>query len=70
MDFLQANDFIQEAHPGFRCTVAKYAIAHCGRPTATKYKLPESTVRGFVKSFKQTRKENLNTDLEVVPKKK
>ena len=56
--------------PEFRCTVAKYAIAHGGRPTATKYKLPESTVRGFVKSFKSTQKENPNTDLEVVPKRK
>ena len=56
--------------PEFRCTVAKYAIAHGGRPTATKYKLPESTVRGFVKYFKETQKENPNTDLEVVPKRK
>ena len=54
----------------FRCTVAKYAITHGGRPTTTKYKLPESTVRGFVKSFKETQKENPNTDLEVVPKRK
>ena len=56
--------------PEFCCTVAKYAIAHGGCPTATKYKLPESMVRGFVKSFKETQKENPNTDLKVVPKKK
>ena len=37
---------------------------------ATKYKLPESTVRRFAKSFKETQKENPNTDLEVVPKRK
>ena len=35
-----------------------------------KYKLPEWTVRGFVKSFKETQKENPNTDLEVGPKRK
>ena len=57
--------------PELRCTIAKYAIAHGGRPTAaTKYKLPESTVTGFVKSFKETQKENPNTDLEVVPRRK
>ena len=43
---------------------------HGERPTATKHKLLESTVRGFVKSFKETQKENPNTDLEVLPKRK
>ena len=56
--------------PEFRCTVAKYTIAHGECPTTTKYNLLESMVRGFVKSFKETQKENPNTDLKVVPKKK
>ena len=56
--------------PEFRCTFAKYTIFHGGCPTAAKYNLPESIVRGFVKSFKETQKENPNTDLEVVPKRK
>ena len=56
--------------PEFRCTVAKDAISHGPRPTAKKYGLSESTVRGFVKSFKETQSENPNTQLETVPRKK
>ena len=56
--------------PEFRCTVAKYAIDFGKRPAARKYGVSESTVRGFVDSYKRTRKENPNTDLVVVPKKK
>ena len=56
--------------PEFRCTVAKDAISHGPQPTAKKYGLSESTVRGFVKSFKETQSENPNTQLETVPRKK
>ena len=68
--FYRSTTSYKKHSPEFRCTVAKYAIAHSGRPTATKYKLLESTVRAFLKSFKETEKENPNTDLEVVPKRK
>ena len=68
--FYRSTTSYKKHSPEFRCTVAKYAIAHGGRPMATKYKLPESTVRGFVKSFKKTQKGNPNTDLEVVPERK
>ena len=50
--------------PEFRFTVAKDAISHGPRPTAKKYGLSESTVRGFVKSFKESQNENPNTQLE------
>ena len=54
----------------FRCTVARYAIIHCARPTTTKYKLTVLTVRTFIKSFKDAQFKNPNTDLEIVPKRK
>lgn len=56
--------------PELRCTVAKYAIDHGKRPAAKKFGIPESTVRGFVESYKRTRQENPNTELVIVPKKK
>ena len=37
--------------------------SHFAQPTATKYKLTESTVRGLVKSFKEAQSKNCNTDL-------
>ena len=60
--FYRSTTSYKKHSPEFRCTVAKYAIAHGGRPADTKYKLPESAVRGFVKSFKETQKENPNTE--------
>ena len=54
MDFYRSTTSYMKHSPEILCTVAKYAIAHGGRPTATKYKLPESTVTEFVKSFKET----------------
>lgn len=56
--------------PELRCTVAKYAIDHGKRPASKKFDIPESTVRGFVESYKRTRQENPNTELVIVPKKK
>ena len=57
-------------NPEFRCTVAEDAISLGPRPAAKKYGLSESTVRAFVKSFKETQSENPNTQLETVPRKK
>ena len=68
--FYRSPTSYKKHSPEVGCTVAKYDIANGGCPTATKCKLPELTVRGFVKSFKETQKENPNTDLEVVPKRK
>ena len=56
--------------PEFRCTVAIYALTHDARTITTKYKLTESTVRGFVKSFNEAQSKNPNTDLEIAPERK
>ena len=55
--------------PEFRCTVVKDAISHGPQPTVKKYGSSESTVQGFLKSFKETQSENSYTQLETVPRK-
>ena len=56
--------------PELHCTDARYALTRGAGLTATKYKLTESTVRRFVKSFKEAQSKNRKTDLEIVPKRK
>lgn len=50
-----------------RAEIAKWGIAHGIRPAARKYSVPESTVRGLVKSYNKERKER--TELEQLPRK-
>ena len=41
-----------------RAEIAKWGIVHGIRPAARKYCVPESTIRGFIKSYKEAKQEN------------
>lgn len=46
-------------------------MANGNRPASTKYNIPESTIRGFVKSYKEGKlADNNGNDLESIPRKK
>ena len=68
MSYLSAS--YKKCNDEFRCDLAKHAISHRARPTAKKYGVSESTVRGFVKSLKRQQANNPDVDFIALPQKK
>ena len=68
MSYLTASS--KKYHDEFWCEVAKHAVCHGARPTAKKYGVCESTVRGFVKSLKRQQAGNPDVDFIALPQKK
>ena len=54
--------------PEYRREVAKHTAIYGIRPTAKKYCISESTVRGFIKSFKRQQEEQPNANFFAFPK--
>ena len=54
--------------PEYRREVAKHTAIYGIRPTANKYGISESTVRGFIKSFKRQQEEQPNANFFAFPK--
>ena len=53
-----------------RCEVARFAIKGSIKSASRKYDIPVTTVRGFVKSYKEKQSENPNKEISTVPQKK
>jgi len=50
--------------------IAKWAMANGNRPASAKYNIPESTIRGFVKSYKEGKlADDHGNELQSLPRK-